>query len=430
MKLIKDIKIDSTPMSSALTIRDFVVTGDPGAVFSLTITNEDSSFYNFSEDLDKNGDLITAIAFASAGAKLAPKTIDETGVYTGSIEFPAITDDDVYSITLLAETAEDTALDAYLSNNNVYILPNIHKYHDTTVTFSLSSAGSSGSYNTLPDNVTSTGPSSSISSNTIGFKRVSILWNVTLSTSQFVIARQPLASDFQLTTTKTSRAAGSSTTLVEVTDLTGLSIGMGVAGTGIASGSVITAITPGYLDSNKSSDLEDFYVIPKAINTDENGVQTISDDTGGTITIDKSSSFDDSITLTYTGEGTVASETFNKTSIKFENLSLTINPVVTTTDAVASSSTTIPLTSTNGIKAAETVLMTGIGVTATSPHVDTVNAGVSVVVSAAQTIENGQTMTFTGSSRAATITANVNVLEFGTDDITLTLALDNILTVA
>jgi hypothetical protein len=336
----------------------------------------------------------------------------------------------VYSITLLAETAEDTALDAYLSNNNVYILPNIHKYHDTTVTFSLSSAGSSGSYNTLPDNVTSTGPSSSISSNTIGFKRVSILWNVTLSTSQFVIARQPLASDFQLTTTKTSRAAGSSTTLVEVTDLTGLSIGMGVAGTGIASGSVITAITPGYLDSNKSSDLEDFYVIPKAINTDENGVQTISDDTGGTITIDKSSSFDASITLTFTGKGTVASETFNKTSFKFENLSLTINPVVTTTDAVASSSTTIPLTSTNGIKAAETVLMTGIGVTATSPHVDTVNAGVSVVVSAAQTIENGQTMTFTGSSRAATITANVNVLEFGTDDITLTLALDNILTVA
>ena len=430
MKLIKNIEIDSTPMSSALTIRDFVVTGDPGAVFSLTITNEDSSFYNFSEDLDKNGDLITAIAFASAGAKLAPKTIDETGVYTGSIEFPAITDDDVYSITLLAETAEDTALDAYLSNNNVYILPNIHKYHDTTVTFSLSSAGSSGSYNTLPDNVTSTGPSSSISSNTIGFKKVSILWNVTLSTSQFVIARQPLASDFQLTTTKTSRAAGSSTTLVEVTDLTGLSIGMGVAGTGIASGSVITAITPGYLDSNKSSDLEDFYVIPKAINTDENGVQTISDDTGGTITIDKSSSFDASITLTFTGKGTVASETFNKTSFKFENLSLTINPVVTTTDAVASSSTTIPLTSTNGIKAAETVLMTGIGVTATSPHVDTVNAGVSVVVSAAQTIENGQTMTFTGSSRAATITANVNVLEFGTDDITLTLALDNILTVA
>ena len=351
-------------------------------------------------------------------------------MYTGSIEFPAITDDDVYSITLLAETAEDTALDTYLSNNNVYILPNIHKYHDTTVTFSLSSAGSSGSYNTLPDNVTSTGPSSSISSNTIGFKRVSILWNVTLSTSQFVIARQPLASDFQLTTTKTSRAAGSSTTLVEVTDLTGLSIGMGVAGTGIASGSVITAITPGYLDSNKSSDLEDFYVIPKAINTDENGVQTISDDTGGTITIDKSSSFDASITLTFTGKGTVASETFNKTSFKFENLSLTINPVVTTTDAVASSSTTIPLTSTNGIKAAETVLMTGIGVTATSPHVDTVNAGVSVVVSAAQTIENGQTMTFTGSSRAATITANVNVLEFGTDDITLTLALDNILTVA
>ena len=77
--------------------------------------------------------------------------------------------------------------------------------------------------------------------------------------------------------------------------------------------------------TNKSSDLEDFYVIPKAINTDENGVQTISDDTGGTVTIDKSSSFDASITLTFTGKGTVASETFNNTSFKFENLRICLH---------------------------------------------------------------------------------------------------------
>ena len=73
--------------------------------------------------------------------------------------------------------------------------------------------------------------------------------------------------------------------------------------------------------------------------------------------------------------------------------------------------------------------MTGIGVTTTAPHVDTVNAGVSVVVDTNQTIENGQTVTFTGSSRSATITADVTLLQHGKDDITLTLALDNILTV-
>ena len=76
----------------------------------------------------------------------------------------------------------------------------------------------------------------------------------------------------------------------------------------------------------------------------------------------------------------------------------------------------IALTSTNGIKAADTVLMTGIGVTTASPHVDAISAGVNITASSAQTLENGQTITFTGSSRAATITASVRVLEFGTDD--------------
>ena len=102
--------------------------------------------------------------------------------------------------------------------------------------------------------------------------------------------------------------------------------------------------------------------------------------------------------------------------------------MVTTTDAAVSNSATIPITSTNGIKAADTVLITGIGITNASPHVDAISSGVNVTASAAQTIENGQTLTFTGSSRSATITADVNILRFGKDNITLTLALDNILT--
>ena len=101
---------------------------------------------------------------------------------------------------------------------------------------------------------------------------------------------------------------------------------------------------------------------------------------------------------------------------------------MTTTDAAVDNSTTIPITSTNGIKAAEGVIMSGIGVTGT-PHVDAVSAGVNVTASSAQTIENGQTVTFTGSSRNATITADVVVKRFGKDNLTMTLELDNILTV-
>lgn len=53
-----------------------------------------------------------------------------------------------------------------ISNNNVLVLPKIYKYKDTTITFSLSSAGSSGSYNSLPSNVTFTGISSSLQNQT------------------------------------------------------------------------------------------------------------------------------------------------------------------------------------------------------------------------------------------------------------------------
>jgi len=429
MKLIKNIFLNSTAMPSALTVKTFTVVGDPGAVFSMTVTNKDANYYNFSENLDKNGDLITDVAFAAAGSRLAFKTIDESGSYTGTIEFPAVSDDDQYQIILYAEGIYDTAIDKTLSINNIYILPVLYQYNDTTVTFSLSSGSSSSSYNTLPSAVTSVGISSSVIGLNINPKKLSISWPLTLSESQFIIARQLLDTDFQFTTTKITKTAGSSSKILELKDVSGLSMGMAVSGTGIASGSVIVAINKGFIDTNKSSDLQDVYSIPLALNTNADGIVTAGNSTGGTVTIDKDSAFVVDRVLTFTGKGSISSESFNNTSFEITNAVLTIDPVVTTLDAAAST-TTIPLTSTDGIKAADTVLMTGIGVTSTSPHVDTVNNGVSVVVSAAQTIENGQTITFTGSSRSATITANVKVLEYGTDDITLTLALDNILTVA
>jgi hypothetical protein len=203
---------------------------------------------------------------------------------------------------------------------------------------------------------------------------------------------------------------------------------MGVTGTGIAAGNVIKAIIPGYKDYNNSSDLEDVYVIPKVKSTDPEGVEVITDSPGGTILIGNSSTWSSGITLTIKGSS-IHLETFNDTIIELSNLAVKIDPVVTTTDAAVSNSETIPLTSTNGIKAAEGVIMSGIGITGT-PHVDAVSAGVSITSSSAQTIENGQTVTFTGSSRSATITADVKIIEYGTDDLTITLALDNILTVA
>jgi hypothetical protein len=430
MNTINNIVIDPSPMRSASETKQFTVFGDPGSVFSMIVTNEDHHFYNFSEELDKNGQLKVAEGFTATPASLKTKKIDETGFYTGSIKFPSISDDDHYIVILSADSASDTVLDKTLSNNNVYILPKIHKYVDTTVTFSLESAGSDSTYNAYPSNVTAVGVSSSVSGAVITPTTKSISFNVTLGSSRFVIARQPLVTDFQFTTTKTTFSSSDitgETTYIELDDVTGLSPRMIVSGSGIAANSIIRQIIPGYKDYNKSSDLEDVYVVPKAIFTNDQGEQSISDSKGGTIVISNASSWEPNLTLTFTGS-VIHLEDFNSTICEINNLALTIDPVVTTTDAAVSNSTTIPITSTDGVKPAEGVTISGIGVVGT-PHVDAVSSGVNVTASAAQTIENGQTITFTGSSRSATITADVKVVEYGTNNITLTLALDNILTV-
>jgi hypothetical protein len=363
-------------------------------------------------------------------ATLQIKTLDSTGVYNGFVEFPAITDDDHYIITLQA--VGETNLSKDLSHNNVLVLQKIYKYKDTTVTFSLSSAGSGGSYNSLPGNVTFTGHSSSTPNNTFNSLTKLIEWDVTLSASQFVVARQPLITDFQFSTTRVTNSSSDSTgenIYIELTDIAGISPRMAVSGTNIASGSLVKQVIKGFKNYNKSSDLQEVYEIPKTTSTNENGTVNVIDGNAGTIVISNSSSWASGQTLTFTGKGSINSQHFNNTIFNIENFSLTIDPVVTTTDAVVSNSTTIPITSTDGIKAVDTVLMSGVGVTSSLPHVDAVSNGVNVTVSAAQTIENGQTVTFTGSSRSAKITADLTVLEYGTDDITLTLALDNLLTV-
>ena len=260
----------------------------------------------------------------------------------------------------------------------------------------------------------------------------SINWDVSLSASQFVIAKQPTIDDFQFTTTKITNSSSDSTgetTVIELTDITGLSSRMAISGTGIAADSIVRKVIKGFKDYNKSSDIKDIYVIPKITETNEQGIVNIVDSKAGTIIISNSSTWSSGLTLTFTGKGSDAAEEFNNTIFEMKNIVLTIDPVVTTTDVAVSASTTIPITSTDGIKAVEGVLMTGIGITDSSPHVDAISAGVNITASSAQTIENGQTVTFTGSSRAATIKLDVTVLEHGADDITLTLALDNILTV-
>ena len=421
MKEIKQFAINPSPISKNSISKTYTVTGDEGASFALMVMNEDSNFYNFPENYNPALETKPSPAFTTTPVELSIVTLDASGVYSSNINFPAVTDDDFYDIILIAK-GNSTISDS-VTTENTYFIPRISQYDDPTVTFSLLHSDSGVAE---PSNITSSGVSSKVGAS--GDNSFSISWPVTLGDGNFIIARQPVESDFEFTTTKLTRTAGSSSVVLELTNIEGLSPGMAVTGEGIASNSFIKYIIPGYKDnSNVNVDGSDVYVLPLSVDT-VNGKDFIVNDKGGSIYISQASTFVVGRTITFTGQGASAFKDFSGVEVAITNLLLTIEPIVTTTDASVSNSTTIPITSTNGIKAADTVLMTGIGVTA-SPHVDSISDGVSVTVSSAQTIENGQTMTFTGSSRTAKVTCDVKISNYGKSDLTLTLNLNNILTV-
>ena len=428
MKKITSFTIDSSPIKGGGDFRAYTVKGEPRSAFSMLIVNNAGNFYNFPENTvisEEEGIVTPAGSFSSTPVRLSTKTIGNSGVYNGVIDFPSASDDK-YTVVLQAETYLKTKFDENLSLNAVYHAAEITQFADTRVTFAVASTGSDSTYNTYPDNIVASGPSTSVTNKKFA-QPISFSKTVTLGSSQFVIARQPVINDFYFTTTKDTFSAGSGK-ILELKDVSGLSLGMAVSGTGIAANSTITDIKLGYKDENKSVATKAVYIIPKDIDLVD-GIQSIADSKGGTITLseDTTSQAVDR-TITFKGFGNGGSRDFNNTMFTVKNFNLTIAPVVTTTDAAVSSSATIPITSTNGIKAVDTVIMSGIGVVGT-PHVDAVSAGVNITSSAAQTIEDGQTVTFTGSSRSATITADIEIEKYGKDDITLTLELDNILTV-
>ena len=409
IKKINNFIISTEDLPSGTTNRYFTVLGDDDAVFSIYITNEDTHYYNFKTR-----------TFTSTYSRLENAKITN-GKYNDYIKFPAVTDNDEYNIFIQAEPHFNTELNIPGVNekilhkvennkNDELLTSSIYQFLDTQITFSLASPASSGSYNTLPSNVSISKPRNTSYTQTRAeyggnttsgdvlkseSTKVDIDFNVTLSTSQFVIARQPLITDFEVTIVKTVNGAVNST-LVVFDDVDKIRVGQAVSGSGVPSSTTVSSI-----------------------NTDTK-----------TLTMGKTCNVADGASITFTDTGSDGAGQIFGSRFLIDDISLTIEPVVTTLDAGASNSRTIPLTSTDGIKAAETVLMTGVGVTCTSPHVDTVNSGVSVVVSTNQTIENGQTVTFTGSSRSATIKATIYISSFGEESFTTTLNLDNILTVA
>ena len=196
-KVIKNFNIDLSSMAAAGTIRSFSVVGDNGAIFSLEVKNEDGYYYNFKTN-----------TFAAAHKRLKNKRIDG-GVYTSSITFPAVGDNDQYDIYLYAESMHDTVhaeysevrfgdgsldINSSTGSNSNLLQKVIYQYTDVTITLSAIDPNTAHSTTNFSGMSVSTDTITVGRGSTVGKTAFSV--GVTTATTKALqINRQPTASD-------------------------------------------------------------------------------------------------------------------------------------------------------------------------------------------------------------------------------------------
>jgi len=221
-----------------------------------------------------------------------------------------------------------------------------------------------------------------------------------------------------------------------IDNVVGLKEGNIPTGTNITSKSRIAA----YLDSviinpetTKERKVENFRVKGvegSGLPTFTNGVKTAQP---GFITFNKQQALAlANDTVKFYSYGSDALKEMNGYEIALSNIKTTITAVTTTTTSAVSNSVTIPVAEQGGIMT-NVSTMSGIGVSASAvdPTV-TAKAGTNgagnLTVSAAQTLESGQTFTFANAGRVLTITGDIEILKAGTSNATIRFDIDRFIT--
>ena len=119
--------------------------------------------------------------------------------------------------------------------------------------------------------------------------------------------------------------------------------------------------------------------------------------------------------------------------VELSDLAVSLAGVSTTTTAAVSASTSVPITERAGIMdGISTVSGIGIDASAVNPTVasgaGSVAGAGTIVLSAAQTLEDGITLTFPGAGTVATITGNIKINHVGNKDVVLRFDLEKFLT--
>ena len=142
IKVISSFQLSTIDLKAAGETRQFSVAGENGATFDLEVLNEDDHYYNFQLQ-----------AFQATKTKLSGKIAN--GVYTNSVKFPTVTDDDYYKFNLSAtgstkhveryevRFADDTIdINSSTGSNSLLLEKIIYQYTDTSLILSAMSPSS------------------------------------------------------------------------------------------------------------------------------------------------------------------------------------------------------------------------------------------------------------------------------------------------
>ena len=390
---IYSLEINTSHLPKTQTVREFTVLGDPGAVFSFEITNEDRplKYYNFNTK-----------TFSTTKSRLDNISIPSSGVYIGSITFPTVSDDDYYDLNLWASGHYNTRI---LNSKSLLLTTKIYQYIDKRITLAVASKSVSGQYTGMPTSVTIDGPQYTDSEQ---YLTATIDWTLTAQpavadTYALSVVRQPLETDFEVMETVTVDGAISSSTAVVVDDLENLAVGM-------------------TLDK-----------IHSTYETSSIATITALDATTKTITLDTAKSAGDGQNLIFIDKGFSGIDNFTSANVKFTSMSAeTTDFTSTVNNAAEPTSTSITMDSVVGIRGggeADNVKIEGIGFdNSTTQYVETVNHSTNVItVTSAQTLKDNTILTFRNCANTATIKTKVVVKKMPSRNITITLDLDNII---
>ena len=435
MKKIKKLNLSTIELPATASVRNFSISGDPGAVFTFYIQNNANKYYSFETK-----------SFQNDFAGVKQQEIDESGVYQNIISFPTVSSSDNYNVYLKAETYEDTELSKTLVRKGfLYKLPNyngtlnedkslkfpfsIYQYVDIAYRIIARSFANfvSTRFSTLPSSLASLSvPSVEVVTGTDGTMTFTNQDISTNDSSQVLSIPGPITEDhfFHEIEAGVSGTVESSTEVTLTSIPEGLAPGMSVIGKDNA-GVTFTAFSPHKsiltVDTSKKK-----ITLSSTINLQNNDTLYIRG--YGVSNVNRLLGFTYSVTNAEVSLPIVNDQNTNRE---------TDFNVVAQLETELQTSTNVVVNSTEGIKAGNTISATGLGLTSSdvTPTVASVTNATTFVLSAAMasgyTIEAGTFLYFTGSNRKAFFSATVNILTQvigGSSTRTLFLDLDKVLT--